>query len=177
MSDAKPLGPTADLIARYDRGGRLLVAAVDAVDDDRARQRIGPGTWSLSELVAHLVDSDLVGIERMKRVIAEENPTLQAYDENAWIARLGSIDEPMAEMAALFAANRRAMARVLARCTPSDFARVGRHTEDGPKSLAKLLAGYVGHLDGHLRFLYGKRGALGLGIVPRYAREEAGQSG
>ena len=86
-----------------------------------------------------MLDSDLVGTDRMKRVIAEDNPTLQAYDENAWIDRLDSRSMPMAEAAALFAANRTWMARILRKCTEADFARVGQHTEDGPKSLAKLL--------------------------------------
>jgi uncharacterized damage-inducible protein DinB len=160
-----------DIIDRYELGGRILVAAVAGLTPDQGRQRIEPGVWSVAEIAAHMLDSDLLGIERMKRVIAEENPTLQAYDQDAWIARLDSNAMPMDEAAELFAANRRWMARILRKCSEADFARVGQHTEDGPKSLAKLLAGYVGHLDGHLRFLYGKRGALGAGIPPRYSQD------
>jgi hypothetical protein len=165
------MSTTDDVIDRYERGGRLLTLAVEGLTPAQGRERVGPGTWSISELVAHMLDSDLVGIDRMKRVIAEDNPTLQAYDENAWIDRLDSRSMPMAEAAALFAANRRWMARILRRCTEADFARAGMHTEDGPKTLAKLLVGYVSHLDGHLRFLYGKRGALGVGIIPRYSHD------
>jgi uncharacterized damage-inducible protein DinB len=162
---------TSDVIDRYELGGRILVAAVRGLTPELGRERIGPGTWSIAEIATHMLDSDLVGIERMKRVIAEDNPTLQAYDENAWIARLDSNSMPMDEAAELFAANRRWMARILRKCTEADFARVGQHTEDGPKSLAKLLSGYVNHLDGHLRFLYGKRGALGAGIAPIYTQD------
>ena len=165
------MSTTDDVIDRYERGGRLLAAAVEGLTPEQGRERIGPGTWSIAEVVAHMLDSDLVGSERMKRVIAEDNPTLQAYDENAWIDRLDSRSMPMAEAAELFAANRKWMARILRRCTEADFARAGLHTEDGPKTLAKLLVGYVGHLDGHLRFLYGKRGALGAGIIPRYSQD------
>jgi hypothetical protein len=162
---------TSEVIDRYEYGGRLLTLAIEGLTDEQGRERIGPGTWSISEVVAHMLDSDLVGADRMKRVIAEDNPTLQAYDENAWLDRLDSLSMPMAEAAALFAANRTWMARILRRCTEADFARVGQHTEDGPKSLAKFLATYVSHLDGHLRFLYGKRGALGAGIIPRYSHD------
>jgi uncharacterized damage-inducible protein DinB len=161
----------ADVIDRYELGGRLLAAAVAGVSPEQARERVLPGTWSFAEIVAHMVDSDSVGIERMKRVIAEENPTLQANEENAWIDRLDSNAMPVDEAVALFAANRKWMARILRKCTEADFARVGQHTEDGPKSLAKLLAGYISHLDGHLRFLYGKRGTLGTFIAPRYSQD------
>ena len=168
---------TTEIIDRYEYGGRLLTLAIEGLTPEQGRERVGPGTWSISEVVAHMLDSDLVGIERMKRVIAEETPTLQAYDENAWIDRLDSRSMPMAEAAALFAANRKWMARVLRNCTEADFARVGQHTEDGLKSLAKLLATYVSHLDHHLHFLYGKRGALGAGIIPRYSRDLAEPNG
>jgi uncharacterized damage-inducible protein DinB len=164
-------GDANDVIDRYERGGQLLAQAIEGLTPDRGRERVGPGEWSISEVVAHMLDSDLVGAERMKRVIAEENPTLQAYDENAWIDRLDSRSMPMDEAAALFAANRKWMARILRNVAEADFTRSGLHTEDGPKTLAKLLAGYVNHLDHHLRFLYGKRGALGAGIAPRYSQD------
>jgi uncharacterized damage-inducible protein DinB len=165
------MSKTDEVIDRYELGGQILVAAVKGLTPEQSRQRIAPGTWSIAEIAAHMLDSELVGIERMKRVIAEENPTLQAYDENAWIIRLDSNSMPMDEAAELFAANRRWMARILRKCTEADFARVGQHTEDGPKSLAKLLSGYVNHLDGHLRFLYGKRGALGVAMIPAYTQD------
>ena len=160
-----------DVINRFESGGPLLIHAIEGLTPEQGRERIGPGAWSISEVVAHMLDSDLVGIERMKRVIAEENPTLQAYNENAWIDRLDSRSMPMGEAASLFAANRKWMARVLRNVAEADFARSGLHTEDGPKTLAKLLAGYVNHLDHHLRFLYGKRGTLGVGIAPRYSQD------
>lgn len=160
-----------DLIDRYAVGPELLTYAAQGLGPEREQARPGPGAWSVAELVAHMVDSDSVGIERMKRVIAEDNPTLQAYDQDAWIARLDAQSMPVAEGVALFAANRGWMTRILRKCAEADFARSGLHTEDGPKTLAKLLAGYVGHLDYHLKFLYAKRANLGLALYPRYSTE------
>ena len=157
------------LIDRFAAGGALLIYAVDAITAEQARARPGPGTWSIAELVAHLVDSDLVGSDRMKRVIAEDEPTLLAYDETAWIQRLRSHEMPVGESVSLFAANRQWMARVLRGCAEADFARAGQHSERGRLTLAELVAGYVTHLDHHLRFLYGKRANLGIAIQPRYS--------
>lgn len=160
-----------DVIHRYAKGPELLAYAAQGLTPEQAKARPGPGAWSIAELVAHMVDSDTVGIERMKRVIAEDNPTLQAYDENKWIARLDAQDMPVAEAVALFAASRAWMTRILRKCTEEDFARSGVHTEDGPKTLAKLVAGYVAHLDYHLKFLYAKRANLGVSLYPRYSME------
>jgi hypothetical protein len=75
------------------------------------------------------------------------------------------------EAANLFAASRLWMAQILRRCTEADFARAGRHTEDGRQTLAELVARVTNHLDHHLRFLYAKRANLGVAVPPRYGRE------
>jgi len=159
------------VIDRYEHGSELLRYAAQGLSPEQEQARNGPGAWSIAELVAHMVDSDSVGIERMKRVIAEDNPTLQAYDQDRWIARLDSQSMPVAEGVALFTANRVWMTRILRKCSEADFARSGLHTEDGPKSLAKLVVGYVGHLDYHLKYLYAKRAILGVSLYPRYSSE------
>jgi uncharacterized damage-inducible protein DinB len=160
-----------DLIDRYEQGAELLRYAVQGLTDDQRHARPGPGAWSLAEVVAHLVDSDAVGLDRMKRLIAEQNPTLQSFDESAWAARLDYDSLPMEEGTALFAANRKWMTRILRKCSEADFARTGTHTEAGVKSLAEVLAGFVAHLDAHLKFVYAKRANLGVTIYPRYSRD------
>jgi uncharacterized damage-inducible protein DinB len=163
-------GP-ASLIERYAAGGPLLQYAVSNLASPHDVARPGPGDWSIAELVAHLLDADLVITDRMKRVIAEDEPVLQAFDENAWITRLDSHAMPIDEAVSLFAANRQWMARILRRCPESDFSRAGIHSEAGRKTLAELLAGAVGHLDHHLRFLYAKRANLGTALPPRYTAQ------
>ncbi len=162
---------SAELIDRYALGPELLSYAAQGLTREQQQARPGPGAWSIAELVAHMLDSDLVGSDRIKRVLAEENPTLQAYDENAWIARLRSHEMPVAEALELFAANRRWTTRLLRACDESDFARSGLHTENGRVTLAELVVGYVRHVDHHLRFLYAKRANLGVSLYPRYSSE------
>ncbi|RUL86463.1 DinB family protein [Tautonia sociabilis] len=157
------------LIDRFENGGPLLAYSITNLSRAHEAARPGPGSWSIAELVVHLLDSDLVGGDRIKRVIAEENPTLLAYDENAWLSRLGYQDLPIEEAVSMFVANRRWIARILRTLPESDFARAGNHTEKGRLTLAELVLGYVGHLDHHLTFLYAKRGNLGMAVYPRYS--------
>lgn len=159
------------LIDRYVSGGAILGYAVAGLNTEQETARPGPGAWSVVELTAHLLDADLVFSDRMKRVIAEDEPVLQAYDENAWVARLGYQGAPAGEAVALLAANRRWLARVLRGLTDADFARAGRHTERGRVSLAELLALATNHIDHHLRFLYAKRARLRVALPPRYGSE------
>jgi uncharacterized damage-inducible protein DinB len=160
-----------DLVDRYAAGGPLLLYAVSGLSPEHELARPGPGAWSIAELVAHLVDADLVISDRIKRVMAEDNPTLLAFDENAWIRRLDSQSMPVEEGVNLFVAYRHWMTRILKQCTEADFARAGQHSQAGRKTLADLVAGAVSHLDHHLRFLHGKRATLGVAIIPRYSAE------
>ena len=162
------------LIDRYASGGAILAYAVSGLTDDQTRAHPGPGAWSVAQLVAHLLDTDLVYADRMKRVIAEDDPTLQAFDENRWAARLGYEDESVGESVSLLAGNRRRLATVLRTLTAADFARSGNHTENGKTTLAEVLSYVTNHLDHHLRFLYAKRANLGVALPPRYGREALG---
>ena len=159
----------APVIDRYAAGGPLLVYATSGLAPEHETTRVGPGTWSIAELVAHLLDSDLVHGDRMKRVIAEDEPVLQAFDENRWIDRLDSRAMPVEEAVNLFHAHRRWMTRILRDRPDADFTRVGLHTESGRKALADLVATAVGHVDHHLRFLFAKRAALGVALIPHYS--------
>jgi uncharacterized damage-inducible protein DinB len=158
----------AALIERYAAGGPLLVYATSGLTPEQERAQPGPGDWSVATLVGHLLDADLVYADRMKRVIAEDDPPLMAFDENRWVARLDSHQMPVTEAVNLFAANRQWMARILRKGSEADFARAGIHSEAGRQTLALIVVYIANHLDHHLRFLYAKRGKLGVAITPRY---------
>ncbi len=157
------------LIDRYAIGPATLEYAVYGLTDEQAHARPGPGLWSIVELVAHLADSDAVGGDRIKRIIAEPEPTLLAYDETAWNERLKMQESSMEDALALFRANRRWVEQVLRRCDEADFKRRGTHTEKGSVTLADQVVTYVTHLDYHLKFLYAKRANLRTAIQPRYS--------
>ena len=161
-----------DLIDRYERGAEVLAYAVQDLTPTQATARPGPGAWSIAQLVAHLLDADLVYADRIKRLIAEDDPVLQAFDENAWIERLDSQSMPVGAAVDLFATNRRWVARLLRRCGDAEFARAGRHTQAGVQTLAQVVTTITHHVDHHLAFLYAKRGNLGVAIYPRYTRGE-----
>lgn len=157
------------MIDRYALGPSVLAYAVHGLTETHSQSRPGPGVWSIAELAAHLADSDMVASDRMKRVIAEDDPVLMPYDETAWSERLAAREAPIADSVAIFAANRRWTERILRSCAEADFGRAGRHAERGRMTLAELLVVYVNHLDHHLRFLYAKRANLGTSVQPRYS--------
>lgn len=148
------------VLRRYEQGLDLIRDAVHGLTREQLTAFPVPGTWSIQQIVVHLLDSDLVASHRMKRTIAEDNPALIAYDETRFADRLFYHDEPLDEILTLFALNRAQTARILRRLPLETFARVGTHNQRGRLRLDQMLADYVEHVDHHLRFVFKKRELL-----------------
>ena len=64
------------LIDQYADGGDKLTEAIAGLSEEQMAAFPVPGTWSIQQIVLQLLDSDLIGAERMKRVTAEDDPLL-----------------------------------------------------------------------------------------------------
>ena len=69
------------LIDQYEADGDIPAKAIQGLSPAELNAVPIPGKWSVQQVIIHLLDSDLVGTDRMKRVIAEDKPTLLAYNE------------------------------------------------------------------------------------------------
>jgi hypothetical protein len=152
---------TRELVDRYAAGAPALGESIAGLSRAELNAHPVPDTWSIQQIVLHLMDSDLIASDRMKRVIAEENPTLIGYDETAFSKRL-FYDQLDAAMACdVFRQNRLLTAAILRNLPAEAFSRRGMHNERGAVTLGDLLETYVGHLDHHLKFIREKRRLLG----------------
>ena len=112
-----------------------------------------PGKWSMTQVLAHLADSDLVWGWRLRLVLAQDRPPLTGYDQDAWAARLGYAEADPRDSVAMFSVLRKTNLRLISRASPEDMQRVGVHVERGEESLAHHLKLYAGHDILHLNQL------------------------
>jgi uncharacterized damage-inducible protein DinB len=150
-----------ELIEVFAAGGETLRWAVQGLSRDDLLARPGPGDWSIQELVIHVVDSDAIAIDRMKRILTEDNPPLLYADETAYNDRLFPEEQSIEDAVALFDLGRRQWARVLRKLPDDAFARQGTHNRKGLMTLGEMVEGYIKHLEHHLVFLRAKRDRLG----------------
>lgn len=150
-----------ELIEQFVAGGPKLRQAVAGLSNEDLTARPGPGQWSIVELVLHLADSDAIAIDRMKRILTEENPPLLYADETAYVERLFSHQQALDDALTLFEVGRRQFGRVLRALPEAAFQRAGTHNRRGAMTLESMVKGYIDHLDHHMKFLYEKRTRLG----------------
>lgn len=149
------------ILAQYRAGADQIAPAIAGLTREEMNAFPVPETWSIQQIVFHLMDSDLIASDRMKRVIAEENPTLIGYNETLFSQRLfhDQLDPRLATE--IFRLNRLVTADILDRLPDSAFSRTGQHDEVGTVTLEKLARTYVDHLAYHLKFVRDKRALLG----------------
>jgi uncharacterized damage-inducible protein DinB len=155
------MSPSA-LIEQYVAGVQTLRNAVRGMTREQLLARPVAGKWSTLEVVAHLCDFEPVYADRMKRVIAEDKPTLLGADQDKFASRLAYQDRDLEEELRIIEATRQQMARIFRTLKPEDFQRVGVHNERGPMTLEKLLTTITGHIPHHVKFIEEKRKALGV---------------
>ena len=149
-----------DLIDHYLAGPQLLRAAVSGMSQSQLEAKPIPGKWSTLQVVCHLADFEPIYADRMKRVLAEEEPTLFGGDPDLFALRLAYEQREVEEELQLIEAVRRHMGRILRTLKVSDFQRKGIHSEAGPITLEKLLTNITQHIPHHLQFIAEKRMAL-----------------
>lgn len=151
-----------NLIDRYAGEAVTLRQSIAGLSREELNAFPVPGTWSIAEIVLHMMDSDLIGADRMKRVAAEEKPpTLIGYDESAFARELFYDQLDPQAACDVFEKNRQLTAEILRRLPDEAFGRKGHHNEYGEMTLAELVKNYVEHLDHHLKFIREKRQLLG----------------
>jgi hypothetical protein len=149
------------LIEQYVACSARLRQAVAGLGPDELTARPGPGDWSILELVIHLTDSDCIAIDRMKRMLIEDNPPLLYADETAYVQRLASHEQSLEDALILFEVGRRQFARVLRVLPDEAFERSGTHNRRGTLTVGGMVKDYIDHVDYHLKFLTEKRARLG----------------
>src|SRR5438874_13423043 len=107
----------AKLIEHYAAGGEKLSLAIRGLtrEDLVALPPLDAnvGRWSIQQVVIHCMDSDLIATDRLKRMIAEENPSLIGYDENKFVQNLFYDAQPADLAVQIVDLNRRVFVEVL----------------------------------------------------------------
>ena len=153
---------TSSRIDAYLAGPKLLRQAVAGMTREQLLARPVAGKWSTLEVICHLADFDPILCDRMKRVIAEEKPSLIGADEKHFAAKLAYHDRDLEEELNIIEKGRSQMARILRTLRPADYERIGIHSERGALTLERLLELATKHIPHHVQFIQEKRKALGL---------------
>lgn len=138
------------LIAQYRDGYAAVAEALLRITPEELDARQAPGRWSAREIVHHLADSEMTSAIRLRRLLAEDRPAIQGYDQDEFARRL-RYDRPYETSLELFKYVRLSNAELLERLEPADWLREGTHSESGRYTVETWLTIYAQHAHRHAR--------------------------
>jgi hypothetical protein len=137
------------LIEQYARGPARVKQALAKVPSEALKWRPAEGKWSVHEVVVHCADSETNAALRIRYLLAEKEPLIVGYDQDAWARVFDYHAQPLDDALAATAAARGRTLPLLKSMSEADWAKAGRHTESGPYTARDWLRIYAAHLEGH----------------------------
>jgi hypothetical protein len=111
--------------------------------------RPAPSEWSITEVIGHLIDIDVLQRGRIGKVISVENPTFEPFDIDGTVRAKDYQNKQANMLLHSFAEHRAEFLEQIRYLRPEALARTGQHPTRGPLSAAAIVTTLVGHDDTH----------------------------
>ena len=146
-----------DLLERFRRGAELLAVAITGAAGSEVDFAPQPGQWSIRQIVAHLADAEIVATMRLRQILAEDDPKLQAWDQNAWATKLDYARRKPSQSLETFRRIRGENYELIKDLPESAFDRAGIHSDRGRMTLRQLVQLIAEHAENHAAQLRARR--------------------
>ena len=128
-----------------------LAQLIEGVSTSELRRRSAPDKWSVSEIIAHLADGEIVGGFRVRFILGSPGSPVVAYDQDKWVTS-GYYDKRDPQKSVeLFRVLRDANLALLESLKPEQWKQYGMHSERGKESIEHIVRMFAGHDVNHLR--------------------------
>jgi hypothetical protein len=125
-----------------------LTELLTSLGADGTERSPAPGKWSPREILCHLADCEIVFAFRLRQTLAEDNPTIQPFDQDKWAAQYPGI--PAAPALEAFTALRNWNLLLIQSALPAAAGKTMTHPERGTMTFQTVVETMAGHDLNHL---------------------------
>ena len=148
------------LVARYKAGYEEVARSLEGFPAESLSAHPLSGKWSAREIVQHLADSEMNSAIRLRKLLTEDDPQIQGYDQDVYAAGLRYNERPIAPALDALRGARATTGQLLDRMTDADWSRAGTHSESGRYTAEDWLRIYADHAHNHAAQIRRLREAL-----------------
>lgn len=130
---------------------KKLERLIKGVSTAKLRKRPALEKWSVSEILAHLADTEIVGSFRMRLILGAPGTPIPAFDQDAWVVSGHYEKRDPRKSLELFRTLRGANLAVLKSLTPEQWKHFGMHAERGQETIERVVLMFAGHDINHLQ--------------------------
>lgn len=122
------------------------------VDADQAERLHPPYTWTLKQVLGHLIDGERVFGYRMHRIATGDGVAVPGFDENHWVAAMDFSQVSLSALLDEWISLRQGNLALAQRLQPGQWLSRGQSSgkELSARSIAFILAGHIAH---HLKIV------------------------
>jgi DinB superfamily len=117
----------------------------------KLRERPAADKWSVSEIVAHLADAEIVTGFRMRLILGAPGAPIAAYDQDSWVTSGHYEVRDPRKSVEQFRVLREANLALLESLTPEQWKHYGMHSERGQETMELIVRMAAGHDINHLQ--------------------------
>jgi hypothetical protein len=125
-----------------------LISGVSAA---KLCERPAPERWSVSEIVAHLADGEIVGAFRMRLILGSPGTPIAAFDQDQWVISGHYDKRDPHQSAEQFRVLREGNLALLRSLDAEQWTHYGVHSERGHETIERIARMFAGHDLNHLQ--------------------------
>jgi hypothetical protein len=144
MEGKQPLAVQAATAEKLER-------LIRRVPPSKLRERPDADKWSVSEIVAHLGDAEIVTGFRMRLILGAPGATIAAYNQDSWVTSGHYEKRDPRKSVEQFRMLREANLALLKSLTPEQWKHYGTHSERGRETIELMVRMAAGHDINHLQ--------------------------
>jgi hypothetical protein len=130
---------------------KQLARLIKGVPTAKLRKKPAPNKWSVAEILAHLADVEIVTGWRIRSVLGNPGTTIQAYDQDSWVASGHYEKRDPGKSLEVHRVLREANLALLKSLTPEQWKQFGQHAERGEESVERIVRMIAGHDINHVQ--------------------------
>jgi DinB superfamily len=130
---------------------RQLARLVKGVSKKKLAKRPAPDKWSVTEVLAHLADTELVQGFRLRLILGASGTPIQGFDQDEWARYSDYAKHDPALSLEAYRVTRERTVRLLKSLPRDAWDRYGMHSERGKETVTRVTEMMAGHDLNHLK--------------------------
>ena len=149
--------------------GRKIAGLIDGVSKKKLSQRSAPDKWSVTEILAHLADSELVYGFRIRLILEANGSRIQGINQDAWAKFSDYWKQDTKLSLEAFRVTRKRLIGLLKSLPRESWDSYGVHSERGRETVTRVVEMLAGHDINHMKQI--KEQLTGKGTLEPAVRE------
>lgn len=127
-----------------------LSQAIEGLSDEALKWKPAPSQWSVTEVLTHLADHNIVVSFRIREILSGSEARLPAFSQDPWVAGQQANEGSVTDILNVFKALLHYNSLLFQRLSEEDWEKTGTNWKGDTVSLSAIIHSFIAHVQTHL---------------------------